>query len=385
MSMALTEKNAWTEVFKFIASENPIMGTDPTKWRPIKLEKHPTDDNVLRLVVGSNEPAIFVGHLTVEYNAADLGKLVNIYGDHTRLPEVFFFGDVGTPYKLSDILSIVNAALGLELQMSGTYIDLEDQTFTAPDKDESITLTLVPKAIPVGGSTYFPLRLIASKKTVISVVNRGSKISTAAPNRGINPFMTENRELVWDGERQLVDTPTLSYIPGLIGLDFTDVFGTPTLINTAFNGDGKILSNVHGGMLNNDVRAIINARLASVGIPPITRGPGVHDTILPYPKILVKATAMEPYESRDLATFGDLNKPFQGRHFQYYGTAGDRGGKAPKWIRNNVSKRYFIRIAPPGFTGTDGSYSILEDYNVAHDQKPVHQRSIYLFFNALVV
>ena len=80
-----------------------------------------------------------------------------------------------------------------------------------------------------------------------------------------------------------------------------------------------------------------------------------------------------------------MTKSFYGRHFQYFGASGDRGCKPPKWIRDNVDKRYFIRIAPPGYTGKDNSMSDLSDYNVATDKNEMIKRPFYLFFNDLAV
>lgn len=386
MKLAITNKDAWVEVFKFISAENPVMGNDPTQWRPVKLEKHSTDEKVLRLVVASNNPATVNGTLTVEYSAADLGKYVNVYGDVTRPPEVYFFGDVGKKYKLSDILPLVNTVVGLQLNTAGTYPDIEDQEFTAPLKDAALTLTLTPKAIPVGGSAYFPMRLIGSKKAVVSIINRGSHIGTAMAVRDINPFVTAEHELVWDGERQLVDKPTHSYLPGLTKLDFTDIFGTPTMINEAFNAGGQSVGNyVYAAVLNDRVRGLINAKLAMVGIPPITRDSGVIDSATQRANLVVNPTAMETPHHQCQATFGDLTKSFYGRHSQYFGASGDRRGKAPKWIRDNVNKRYFIRIAPPGYTGKDGSMSDLSDYNEATDKNEMLKRPFYMFFNELVV
>lgn len=384
MSLAITNKDAWAEVFKFISAENPVMGNDSTQWRPVKLEKHSTDEKVLRLVVASNNPATVNGTLTVEYSAADLGKYVNVYGDVTRPPEVYFFGDVGKKYKLSDILPLVNSVVGLQLNTDGAYPDIEDQEFTAPLKDATLTMTLTPKPIPAGGSAYFPMRLIGTKKAVINIINRGSHIGTAMAVRSVNPFVTPERELVWNGERQLVDEPKHSYLPGLTKLDFTDIFGTPSMINEAFNAGGANLGNyVYAAVLNDKVRALINAKLAVVGIPPITRADGVVDSLTRYANKIVKADRMEIYDSQCQATFGDLTKSFYGRHFQYFGASGDRNGKAPKWIRDNVDKRYFIRIAPPGYTGKDNSMSDLSDYNVATDKNEMLKRPFYLFFNDL--
>lgn len=386
MSLALTEKDAWAEVFNFISVENPVMGTDPTKWRPVKIEKHATNETLLKLVVASNDPTTVSGHLTIEYAAADLGKYINHFGELTKPPQVFFFGDVGKNYKLSDVIDIVNNVTGLELSMSGQYVDIEDQTFVAPAKGSNVVLTISPKAIPVGGSAYFPMRLISTKKAVISIDNRGSKLSSVMPNRALNPFVDANNELVWSGERQNVDAPTFSYLPGLINLDFTDIFGTPSLLNGAFNAGGTDAGNsTYWLKLNDATRALINARLATVGIPPIDRTVGVYDGVSRDRNRLVRDDSLVTYSSQDQATFGDLNLSFVGRHFQYFGASGDRGGKAPAWIKDNVKKRYFIRIAPPGYTDKGNYFSALEDYNVAADKKPMSQRSLYLFFNALSV
>lgn len=384
MSLALTEKDAWAEVFKFISVENPVMGTDPTRWRPVKLEKHATDETILKLVVASNDPSTVAGYLTIEYAAADLGKYINRFGELTRPPQVFFFGDVGKSYKLSDVIDIVNNVTGLGLLMAGQFVDIEDQTFTAPPKGGNIVLTITPKAIPVGGSSYFPMRLIGSKKAVISIDNRGSKLSSAMPNRGLNPFVDQNNELVWAGERQNVSAPTFSYLPALINLDFTDIFGTPSLLNGAFSAGGANSGNyVYWLQLNDGARQLINARLATVGIPPIDRPTGVYDSVSRFVNRLVRDTELVTYDAQDRATFGDLTQSFMGRHFQYFGTSGDRGGKAPAWIKDNVKKRYFIRIAPPGYTDKGNYYSALEDHSIASDKKPMSQRSLYLFFNAL--
>lgn len=385
MSLALTEKDAWAEVFKFISVENPVMGTDSSKWRPVKIEKHATDETLLKVVVASNDPSTVTGHLTIEYAAADLGKYINNFGELTRVPQVFFFGDVGKNYKLSDVIDIVNNVTGLELSMSGQFVDVEDQTFVAPAKGGTVTLTISPKAIPAGGSSYFPMRLIGTKKAVISIDNRGSKIASVMPNRSINPFVDQNNELIWQGERQNVSAPTFSYLPGLINLDFTDIFGTPALLNGAISGAGQAISSVYAMRFTDGARALINAKLASVGIPPIDRTVGVNDSVTRAPNQLVLSTGLVTSHSQEQATFGDLTQTFYGRHFQYFGAIGDRGGNAPAWIKNNVKKRYFIRVAPPGFTGNDASLAVLEDYNLAMDKKPMSQRSLYLFFNALSV
>ena len=385
MSLAITDKDAWAEVFKFIAKENPVMGNDPTQWRPVKLEKHGTDEKVLRLVIASNDPSTVNGTLTVEYNAADLGKYVNVYGDVTRPPEVYFFGDVGKKYKLADILPLVNAVVGLQLNVAGKYPDIDDQEFTAPLKDTSLSLTISPKPIPVGGSAYFPLRLIANKKAVISIVNRGSHIGTAMTVRVLNPFVSVDSKLNWAGETQDVDNPTFSYLPALINMDFTDIFGTPSLINEAFNAGGKNIANGQTGVINDQVRAIINARLNLAGIPSIDRPPNVYDTATRYPNKVVKDTSMVQYDSSCQATFGVVSAYFYGRHYLYYGTPGSRQGKPPRWIAENVKKKYFIRIAPPGYTDTSLGFYDLADHDLATDAKPMDKRPMYLFFNDLTV
>lgn len=386
MSLALREQNAWNEVFRFVAESNPAIGDDPTKWRPIKIEKNATDPMALKLIIASTQPDVVSGYLTVDYKAADLGKLVNVFGDVTKPPVVKFWSDAGTSRKLSDIINIMNNALGLQLNMSGLYTDLEDQTFTVPAKNGSVILTLTPKAIPVGGSSIMPLRLADSKKAVIEVFNRGSHIGTAMAKHAVNPYKTDTGELVWSGETQMVDDPTLSYLPLLSQLDFTDLFGTPQLLNAAFNaGNRDYGSGGWAAVMNDETRAIVNARLASVGIPPIDRPTNVVDSVTAYKNMIVSASSMTNPSANDTGTFVNLTKPFLGRHFSYFAISGDRGGALPAWIKGNVKKKYAIRIHPPGTTYTNGWDASLEDYNVAHDKKPMNKRPLYLFFNDLVV
>lgn len=384
MSLALREQNAWNEVFRFVAESNPTVGDDPTKWRPIKVEKDATDPMALKLIVAATQPEIVSGYLTLNYKAADLGKLVNVFGDLTKPPMVKFWSDAGASRKLSDIVNIMNNALGLQLNMSGLYTDLEDQTFTVPAKNGSVILTLSPKVIPVGGSSIMPIRLAESKKAVIEVFNRGSHIGAAIANKAMTPYKSELGELIWNGETQLVDAPTMSYLPLLAQLDFTDLFGTPQLLNAAFNAGGREIQSGYAAVMNAETRAIVNARLATVGIPPIDRPANVVDSVTAYKNIIVSANAMTPYYYRDLGTFVDLTKPFEGRHFSYFANPGDRAGKLPAWIKDSVKKKYALRIHPPGTTYTNGWDGTLEDYNIAHDKKPMNKRPLYLFFNDLV-
>lgn len=385
MSLALREQNAWNEVFRFVAESNPIIGDDPSKWRPIKVEKDVADPMALKLIVASTQQEIVSGYLTLNYKAADLGKLVNVFGDLTKPPMVKFWSDAGASRKLSDIINIMNNALGLQLNISGLYTDLEDQTFTVPAKNGSVILTLSPKVIPVGGSSIMPMRLAESKKAVIEVFNRGSHIGTAITNKAVTPYKSETGELVWNGETQLVDAPTMSYLPLLAQLDFTDLFGTPQLLNAAFNaGNRDFGSGGWAAVMNDETRAIVNARLATVGIPPIDRPTNVVDSVTSYKNMIVSATTMTAPTANDRGTFVDLTKPFQGRHFSYFSTAGDRAGKLPAWINDNVKKKYAIRIQPPGATYINGWDSALEEYNIAHDKKPMNKRPLYLFFNDLV-
>ena len=279
----------------------------------------------------------------------------------------------------------MNNALGLQLNMSGLYTDLEDQTFTVPAKNGSVILTLSPKAIPVGGSSIMPIRLAESKKAVIEVFNRGSHIGTAMANKAMTPYKSVLGELIWNGETQLVDAPTMSYLPLLAQLDFTDLFGTPQLLNAAFNaGNRDFGSSGWAAVMNDETRAIVNTRLATVGIPPIDR-PTTSVDIVPsdaYFSWAIETMTLTSYYDAYRKTYMGLTAaPFRGMNGYGAPNAGDRGGVAPAHI--NKAFKYYVRLSPLG--GIIDRYTKMPyDNNKAHDLLPINQRPLYLFFNDLM-
>lgn len=386
MSLALTEKNAWEEVFSLFKKQIPTLANaSAADYNPALIKQDPENTSRVLLAITAKNPDVVKGNVVVSYERADLQKLLNTFADKTKKPELGLSIIPGARYKLSQFIDQLNNVLGMELVIKGAsgHYDIIDTEFTAPDKGQIVSVTIGTDAIPVDGSYLtMPLRVSNAKTGSVNVSNRGITIDKAIVNRDLNPFVNADNTLNAGIEPTDITKPIApSILLKLYNMDFTDVFGTVPLFNSRFQRVSS--SNFYPARLTPAALQLINAKLVREGIAPIPldRGASAIDVVPCDNYAGPELADFTGTDTKRSSFFGVISQPFKGMNNYYPPLAGDRGGKTPPHV--NRTFKYFVRLAPLGKIVT--SYSDMpSDHQRASDKLPLNQRPLYLFFNDLI-
>lgn len=386
MSIALTNTNAWEEVFSLFKKQVPeLANSNAADYKPALLKQDVNNPSRVFLAITSKNPDVVKGNITVSYERANLQKLLSTFADEVRNAEVSLNIAPGQKYKLSQFIDVVNHVLGTSLVVKGSneFYDIIDSEFTAPAKGDGVDVAMSVDALPTDGSfSQLPLRVSNAVSGHIRVINRGLSIAQAVVRREINPFVNEDNTVNAGFEPTDIDKPIQpSVLLKLYNMDFTDVFGTVPLFNSRFQRVSS--SNYYPARLTEAAIKLINDKFAREGIP-----------LIPYNRE-AKAIDICPCDSyagpelpdfsgnheKQSTFFGVMSKPFKGMKNYRVPEFGDRGGVFPGHV--NKTFKYFVRLAPLG--GLVTLYSNMpSDYLKEHDKLPMNQRPLYLFFNDLI-
>lgn len=386
MSIAITNTNAWEEVFSLFKKQVPELAhSNAADYKPALLKQDVNDPTRVFLAITSKNPDVVKGNITVSYERADLQKLLSTFADEVRNAEVSLNIAPGQKYKLSQYIEVVNHVLGTALVVKGSneLYDIVDTEFTAPAKGEFVDVALSVDALPADGSfAQLPLRVSNATSGHIRVMNRGLTIGQVAVQREINPFVNEDNTVNAGFEPTDVTKPILpSILLKLYNMDFTDVFGTVPLFNSRFQRVSS--SNYIPARLTEDTVKLINEKFAREGIPliPLNRDPKAID-ICPCDNYAPpQLPDFSGNHEKQSTFFGVTSKPFKGMRNYWVPDFGDRGGVPPGHV--NTTFKYFVRLSPLGAVVTQYS-NMPSDYLKEHDKLPMNQRPLYLFFNDLI-
>lgn len=388
MRLALDGNNAWEEVFSLFKKQNPeLANASYMDYNPALIKQDPSNPSRVLLSITSKNPAVVKGSIVVSYERADLAKLFNNFADDSKLPEISLNLNPGTSYKLSQFIDVLNTVLGTALAVKGSsgYYDIVDATFTAPAKGGTINVSVATDAIPSDGAfAAMPLRVSNASTGQVKIVNRGVTIDKAAPTRNINPFVRADGNLNAGTEPISIANPTASILLRLYTMDFSELFGTMALFNSRFRDATS--NNYRPGQLTPEAVKLINEKFALEGIPLIPENrPATYIDIVPSSNYInwpIESMGLTSYQDQNRKSYmGLTSAPFLGMNGYSAPKVGDRGGVAPAHI--NKAFKYYVRLTPLG--GAIDSYTKMPyDFNKEHDNLPINQRPLYLFFNDLI-
>lgn len=263
----LQEDDPIEMVLAEVLSQHPELAILPPDALTVsKILPHVGERNTEAVIVGLPLSGL-KGKLSVFYDRADLNKVYNIYGDKLINPKVYVAADVGSNVVVNDILAQINAALGLKLKTTGSFLDVQSFSFVAAAKNDKTTIALTAKNGTADGSPPVSARVLPGKQLKIDIVNRGSHINNKFLNRGLNPFIKADGLLNWSGETVVAATPSRSLLLSLHALDFSDIFTQKPLdqILTFINFDGSSYIWKFIPSVCNEIKA----RCTKLGLPVI--------------------------------------------------------------------------------------------------------------------
>ena len=299
--------NPMSTIVDFLKQHNPafkptdIAGVGPTKVSVL------TGDVANSSMSFMMDPlAGYTGSMVVKYNRLDLSKALNKFGAITRYPTVRIFGNPGTASTVYGVIDQINNALGIKLNTSGNYRDIDDTAFTIPNKNTSVQIAINTNPGGVNGVPPFSLQLLPGTACLVNLFNQGYVLGGAAAQRNTNPFVNSSAGLAWKHPtaNALANVQKTKALP-LFNEDFSNIFSAYTASNIVTAVAGA--SNTVNFTLTSAFRTAINTRLTAAGVPLInTWVYNVHWSIAD--------TAAEYYAARVFYTAGltdvRVNKAF---------------------------------------------------------------------------
>lgn len=388
MSFALNNVNAWEEVFSLFKKQIPsLANASAADYHPALIKQHPTDANRVQLAITAKNPDVVKGNIVVNYERANLQKLINRFADQTKKPDLNLSIVPGTKYKISQFIDVLNSVLGTALVVKGTagYYDIVDSEFTAPDKNGIVTVNIATDVIPTDGAfTTMPLRVSNATAGQINIGNRGVTIDKVIADRGLNPFVNADGTINGGFEPINISDPKPSILLKLYNMDFSELFGTTALFNSQFRNTSS--SNYYPAQLTVSAIRAINDKFAREGIPtiPENRVEATVDIVPSGNYTQWRIDSLELISSGDQyrkSFIGKTKDPFLGMSGYGTPTQVDRYGVSPGHI--NKAFKYYVRLAPLGAI-TDSYGKMPKDNLKIHDKLPINQRPLYLFFNDLI-
>jgi hypothetical protein len=269
MQIFRTQRTPLAEFQEILATQGST--GDRLDWSKLTLSKIKPVSNVRNTSVTLTGQAGsgIVGTITLNYNRIDISRYYNKVGAVNKKPVIRLSAGITGNKTLTDVIQQINQALGLSLEASGVYRDLNSVSFTVPNKNSSIAVTLVANT-NISGLGETSLRLVPGTTLEVEFLNIGAVLANAMPVRNHVPFLNGNKIKNNAGWDISIDTPRT--IPDVFtyGIDLTAVLHMASLL------DGPDYLDKVSGTGSATIYRIkpsfmtgINAKLAAAGMPTI--------------------------------------------------------------------------------------------------------------------
>lgn len=363
MQLPLINPDPWAEIREMLIAANPKMDLNSAK--PFRIVAG-TGRNTRLFLVG-NAVLGLAGKVYIEYDRLNPAAIFSKFGDLTKHRPIRLNGLPGTAMKISDILTQINALLGVNLKMDGDYRDIVDGGFTLPAKNAVITLDIIPYVSPTG-ELPLNLRIAPNTKLSLNLMNGGSQIKLA--DKGLNPFVKADKTLNWTLAPRQISDLSMSRDLALYNLDFSDLFGSNGLLTNCCEPTPVTLQGYYqfGYRFRPDVLGAINAKLERVGITPLT--PNRVHFVYTYATPNIQLTGDHVYG--------------QGRTWAYtssYMVSTPGGSVASRVPPRHINKKFsrVFKVLPNGWPAG----LAYDDSSPSFDTLPESQRLLYLHYDPL--
>lgn len=260
------------EIIALLKANNPMLNNvsgDSLIIKSCKVAASGTKNTVMEIIGNGN--AGLVGTIAFNYDRLDLTRVFNQFVAVTKKPRVRVFGNPGSTATIYSLISQINAALGTQFVVTGSYPDLADGTFTFPIKAGFVDVVISGK-YSADGVPPTSIRIKPGTTLTLTLANSGYKLADVTVVRSVNPLRRSDNNLNWTlAEANPVEGIKQHPAIGIRFLDFSDIFAKPAaeiMVYYSYSGSGNTYTYMYD--FTQTAFDTINARLVNAGFAAMT-------------------------------------------------------------------------------------------------------------------